>query len=80
MNCIDYHLENWSEDLLRANSEDGNVRLIEEKYPEVFWNGKWSPICGPCFWNNDFGASLFCQRLSSNYQSGISIIISKNLL
>ena len=45
--------------------------MIEDKYPEVFWNGKWSPICGPYFWNNDFGASLFCQRLSSTYQSGI---------
>ena len=45
--------------------------MIEDKYPEVFWNGKWSPICGPYFWNNDFGASLFCQRLNSTYQSGI---------
>ena len=84
MNCIDwvvtYHLENWAEDLLRANSEDGNVRLIEDKYPEVFWNGKWSPICGPYFWDNDFGASLFCQRLNSTYQSGIKNQFKKHII
>ena len=30
---------------------------------EVFYNGQWGPICGHWFWENDIGASLFCQEL-----------------
>ena len=26
----------------------------------------WSPICGHWFWDNDFGATLFCQKLTSD--------------
>ena len=40
--------------------DSGSVRLVEEKFPEVFWNGVWTPICGHWFWNNDYGADLFC--------------------
>ena len=29
-------------------------------------NGIWSPICGHWFWDNDFGATLFCQKLTSD--------------
>merc|ERR1712218_334503 len=25
--------------------EIGSVRLVEQKFPEVFWNGIWTPIC-----------------------------------
>ena len=50
--------------------EIGSVRLVEQKFPEVFWNGIWTPICGYWFWNNDFGADLFCQKLDSKYISG----------
>ena len=33
-------------------------------------NNQWTPICGSCFWDNNFGASLFCQKLDSKYMSG----------
>jgi len=44
----------------------GDVRLEDGKFPEVFLNGIWSPICGHWFWDTDFGANLFCQRLTSD--------------
>ena len=51
------------------------VKLKEDKYPEIWYNGKWSPICGHFFGDNDndspdYGASLFCQMLNSTYTSG----------
>ena len=49
-----------------------DVRLIEGKFPEVMVNGEWFPICGHYFWNDIYGASLFCQRLDSKYSSGIT--------
>ena len=36
------------------------------KDPEVFQNDIWSPICGHWFWDNDVGASLFCQKFTSD--------------
>ena len=30
---------------------------------EAFVNGKWVPICGHFFWDNNIVASLFCQQL-----------------
>ena len=42
------------------------VRLKENKYPEVFLNGIWSPICGYNFWDFDSAANLFCKKLTSN--------------
>ena len=44
----------------------GGVRLEDDKFPEVCLNGMWSPICGHWFWDNDFGATLFCQKLTSD--------------
>ena len=44
----------------------GDVRLEDGKFPEVFLNGIWSPICGHWFWDTDFGANLFCQELTSD--------------
>ena len=49
----------------------GSVRLKEGKYPEVFLNGIWSPICGHFFWNTNYGANLFCQNLDPKFTSGI---------
>ena len=46
--------------------------MQEEKYPEIWFNDKWSPICGHYFWENDYGATLFCQKLNSNYTFGKS--------
>ena len=49
-----------------GNNVRGDVRLEDGKFPEVFLNGIWSPICGHWFWDTDFGANLFCQRLTSD--------------
>ena len=45
---------------------EGDVQLKDGKFPEVFLNGIWSPICGHWFWDTDFGANLFCQELTSD--------------
>ena len=45
---------------------EGDVRLEDGKFPEVFLNEIWSPICGHYFWDNNVGASLVCQKLTSN--------------
>ena len=29
----------------------------------IYWNGTWAPICGHYFWDNDYGATLFCQKM-----------------
>ena len=47
------------------------VRLIDGKYPEVWLNGKWSPICGHGFWDNNYGAIMFCRKLNPLFISGI---------
>ena len=52
----------------------GDVRLEDGKFPEVFLNGIWSPICGHWFWDTDFGANLFCQRLTSDPASTGQVI------
>ena len=44
--------------------------MVDDKYPEVFSNGKWSPICGHWFWDNNNGATLFCQKLNPIFRSG----------
>ena len=61
--------EEWANTL--SHVSDIKVQLKDEKYPEIWFNGKWSPICGHYFWDNDYGASLFCQKLNSTYTSGI---------
>ena len=53
--------------------KDGDVRAAVRKasdfreggeiFPEIFSNKKFHPICGPFFWNNNFGATTFCQKL-----------------
>ena len=49
------------------------LRLVDGKYPEVSLNGTWSPICGHYFWNNNHGATLFCQKLNPEFKSGTLI-------
>ena len=36
-------------------------------------NGAWLPVCGRDFWDNNYGASLFCQKLDSKYTYGLII-------
>ena len=54
----------------KAKKCDNDLRLRENKYPEILINDKWSPICGHHFWDNKYGATIFCQKLSSEYISG----------
>ena len=39
------------------------MRLNNNELAEIYQNGKWIPICGHWFWNNNKGATLFCQQL-----------------
>ena len=38
-------------------------------------NGAWLPVCGRDFWDNNYGASLFCQKLDSKYTYGLIVKI-----
>ena len=49
------------------------LALRDGKFPEVLLNGKWSPICGHWFWDNNHGADLFCQKLNPTFTSGTII-------
>ena len=43
------------------------VELKYGKNPIVKTNdGKWTPICGHWFWDNNYGARLFCKQLGYN--------------
>ena len=42
---------------------EGNAKLDADNIPHLFYGGKWSPICGHYFWNNQDGAKAFCQEL-----------------
>ena len=52
--------------------KNGDVTIEDDGAPLLFWNDKWSPICGHFFWDNQYGAELFCQKLgyTSGTQSG----------
>jgi hypothetical protein len=51
--------------------KDGDVRVASgstigaglDLYPEVNYRGKWYPVCGHYFWDNDHGATSFCKAL-----------------
>ena len=58
--------------------KNGDARLQNGKDPEVFWDGKWRPICGHYFWDNNFGADLFCQQLG--FSSGLVKGKGQNLI
>ena len=47
---------------------NGDVHWNADKTPSIFWDNQWIPICGHWFWNNDIGASKFCEKLG--YDSG----------
>ena len=42
---------------------NGDVKLQPDGTPKFYWNGKWSPICGHYFWNNQEGSISFCKKL-----------------
>ena len=43
------------------------MRFGANQMPEVYFDGKWVPICGQYFWNNNIGANLFCQEFGFEY-------------
>ena len=45
----------------------GLVRLGVNQIAEVYFNDEWVPICGHYFWDNDIGATLFCQQLGFKF-------------
>ena len=52
-----------------TNLAEGTARLNDNDIAEIYHNGKWVPICGHWFWNDNNGATLFCQQLG--YEIGI---------
>ena len=48
------------------NCQNGYAKLDVDGIPYLFWDGKWSPICGHNFWDNQNGAKAFCQELGFN--------------
>ena len=42
--------------------------LYRDGSPFIFFNNKWSPICGHYFWDNNNGSTAFCKKLG--YPSG----------
>ena len=52
-----------------SNTDSYKVRLNNNELAEIYQNEKWMPICGHWFWDNNKGASLFCQQLG--YKIGI---------
>ena len=54
---------------------NGDVKIAEDDVPMIYWKGLWVPICGHYFWNNQIGASKFCQKMGYDYGivSGIGL-------
>ena len=42
---------------------NGDVLLEQDGTPKILWGDAWSPICGHYFWDNQVGATKFCQKL-----------------
>ena len=47
----------------------------DDPIPEILVNNMWLPICGRGFRENNYGASLFCQKLDSKYKYGLITLI-----
>ena len=65
------HAPGYTRHLKRDNLfilSEGSVRLGSDDIAEVYFNEKWVPICGHWFWDNNIGATLFCQKLG--FESG----------
>jgi len=61
--------------LVRKSCQDGDVRVHASStagagkhvYPEVNFKGKWYPICGHYFWDDNMGANKFCRMLGFHH-------------
>jgi hypothetical protein len=47
---------------------NGDVKLEDDGTPLVLWDDVWPPICGHYFWDNQIGATKFCEKMG--YQQG----------
>ena len=45
---------------------DGDLKL-DGSTPMIYWNERWSQICGHHFWDNDNGVNKFCKTLGYDY-------------
>ena len=52
----------------QVTCSNGDVGLVDDGTPFIFWGVQWYPICGHYFWDNDVGAKLICNKLG--YPSG----------
>ena len=57
-------------ELVRAQG-GATVKEGEAFVPEVLFGGKYYPICGHYFWDNDFGAGSVCKSLGFTDRSDI---------
>ena len=46
---------------------NGDVGLVNDGTPFIFWDSQWFPICGHYFWDNDVGSTLFCKKLDFEF-------------
>ena len=53
--------------ILLLDCIDGDVSYLGD-VPQIMWRGRFWDICGNGFWNNDYGAELFCKKLG--YEKG----------
>ena len=67
---FNYFIEGSNDETIKENDcQDGDVKLNKDGTPFIFWNDLWSPLCGHYFWENQYGATKFCQQLG--YESGM---------
>ena len=52
-----------------SSCANGDVKLTDDSQPYIYWNNKWSPICGHYFWDNNIGADKFCRKIG--HQTGV---------
>ena len=49
--------------LFSESCAEGDVLLGKDDVPYYYKDGKFSPICGHWFWDDQYGADAFCQAL-----------------
>jgi len=45
---------------------NGDVRIVEDNFPQIFWNERWNYICDVKFTENTHGVNLFCKEFGFN--------------
>ena len=52
----------------KAYCLNGDVKLLADGTPLIWWKNTWANICGHGFWYTQEGAKLFCQKMG--YEDG----------